>query len=176
MGKRSDKPRIAKDKYRTPMEAVLPLLPHLSPRTRFAEPCAGDGRLARHLEVHGHRCLGMWDTDPDHADVHHGNAERIRWPDPGDAIWITNPPWRRDWLHPIIRNLIRWAPAWLLFDAGWMHNGTQYPVFQPYLRKIVSIGRVRWIEGSDFDSMDDCCWYLFDPQFDPAPPVFIGPA
>ncbi len=32
----------------------------------------------------------------------------------------------------------------------------------PYLKKIVSIGRVKWIEGSSSVGKDNCCWYLFD--------------
>jgi hypothetical protein len=49
MGKRSDKPKIQKDKYYTPKEAVIPLLPHLLQHTTFDEPCAGNGTLVSHL-------------------------------------------------------------------------------------------------------------------------------
>ena len=49
MGRRSDFPRIPRDAYATPAEAVVPLLPFLAPATRFIEPCAGDGALTRHL-------------------------------------------------------------------------------------------------------------------------------
>lgn len=62
MGKRSDFERNPRDYYQTPYEAVIPLLPHLvAPHSargyvaNFVEPCAGDGRLVRHLEKHGHR-------------------------------------------------------------------------------------------------------------------------
>jgi hypothetical protein len=30
------------------------------------------------------------------------------------------------------------------------------------LKKIVSIGRVKWIEDSKSVGKDNCCWYLFD--------------
>ena len=45
MGKRSAFERRAGDAYPTPIEAVLPLIPHLRGVRNFAEPCAGDGAL-----------------------------------------------------------------------------------------------------------------------------------
>jgi hypothetical protein len=180
MAKRSDFERISKDKYRTPPEAVLPLLPHLRPRTHFVEPCAGDGRLARHLEDHGHRCLAAYDIEPEGRwvpaapEVRRADASLLRWTRPGDAIWITNPPWRRDWLHPIILNLCQQAPAWLLFDADWAHT-IQWIPYKPYCRKIVSAGRIEWIEGSGQTAKDNAAWYLFTPEFSHDPPPFYGP-
>jgi hypothetical protein len=52
-------------------------------------------------------------------------------------------------------------PTWLLFDADWMHTRQSAP-FMPHLRKIVSVGRVKWIPDSPFTGKDNCCWYLFD--------------
>ena len=49
MGKRSNFERIERDFYPTPFEAVEPLIPHLPDKFTFAEPCAGDGSLTRHL-------------------------------------------------------------------------------------------------------------------------------
>lgn len=175
MAKRSNKERIPKEKYRTPREAVIPLLPHIPLGTLFVEPCAGDGRLARHLESFGHRCLAMYDNEPDDPTVRFGDATRLRWRAPEDAMWITNPPWRRDWLHPIIRNLIRYAPAWLLFDADWAHTDQSIPLL-PYCRRIVSAGRIEWIPGTGMTSLDNSAWYLFTEEFSISPPLFYGPA
>ena len=62
MGKRSDFERVPRDYYPTPIEAVRPLIPHLPKTGLFAEPCAGDGRLIRHIEqLSG--MLGYWMTD-----------------------------------------------------------------------------------------------------------------
>jgi hypothetical protein len=36
---------------------VLPLIPYLHGIRTFAEPCAGDGALVRHLESFGLRCI-----------------------------------------------------------------------------------------------------------------------
>ena len=55
MGKRSRLERRPADFYPTPKAAVLPLIPFLraSGVRSFAEPCAGDGDLIRHLEEFG---------------------------------------------------------------------------------------------------------------------------
>ena len=57
MGKRSHFERREADFYPTPRAAVVPLIPHLRGIRNFAEPCAGDGALIRHLEEFGLRCV-----------------------------------------------------------------------------------------------------------------------
>ena len=58
MGKRSNFERREADFYPTPRAAVVPLIPYLRRGIRsFAEPCAGDGALVRHLEGFGLRCV-----------------------------------------------------------------------------------------------------------------------
>ncbi len=52
-------------------------------------------------------------------------------------------------------------PTWLLFDADWMHTKQSAP-YMIYCKKVVSVGRVKWIEGSKSVGKDNCCWYLFD--------------
>jgi hypothetical protein len=64
------------------------------------------------------------------------------------------------------------APTWLLFDADWMHTRQSAP-FMPRLRKIVSVGRVKWIPDSKMTGKDNCAWYLFDKPSD-EPAVFFG--
>ena len=75
--------------------------------------------------------------------------------------FITNPPWDREVLHSLIFHLTSIKPAWLLFDADWMHT-KQSSIFQKMLKKVVSIGRIKWIEGSKNTGKDNCCWYYFD--------------
>ena len=53
MGKRSNFKRKERDFYSTPIEAVEPLIKHLSQDFTFAEPCAGNGALCSHLEYYG---------------------------------------------------------------------------------------------------------------------------
>lgn len=158
MGKRSDFERIPRDFYPTPRAAVLPLLPYLGPNTRFAEPCAGDGRLIDVLVEHGHRCAWACDIAPRRDDIHENDAATCGL---GMAkVFITNPPWNRADLHEIIVNLSDKAPTWLLFDADWIHTRQAIP-FLPRLRKIVSVGRVKWIEDSPHTGKDNCAWHLF---------------
>lgn len=178
MAKRSDGQfeRIPNDLYRTWDErAVRALLPHLERGTQFVEPCAGAGDLIDQLERYGHRCLRALDIDPQRGDVLRGDALRLRWPRPGRGIFITNPPWTRDIMHAIIKHLCRQAPLWALFDADWVHSDQSGP-YLIYLRKIVSVGRLKWIPGSEHDSKDNSAWYLFDGTRPPGPIEFIGRA
>ena len=93
----------------------------------------------------------------------------------GDGVvFVTNPPWSRPVLHPIINNLSDQAPTWLLIDADWVHTKQAIP-YLPRLQKIVSIGRVKWIPDSPFAGKDNCCWHLFDRSRLGAPAIhFIG--
>ena len=161
MGKRSDFTRFERDYYQTPIIAVMPLLPHLPRCTRFYEPCAGDGQLANILEeMGGHYCTEAWDIEPQAGWIRKANA-LTHTPDEEGDCYITNPPWNRDVLHPLITKLSSHRPTWLLIDADWMHT-IQATSFMPTCQKIVSIGRAKWIPDSPYTSMDNCCWYLFD--------------
>lgn len=166
MGKRSDFKRVARDFYPTPYEAVVPLLPHLAPRTKFVEPCAGDFRLAEHLTQNGHICRLAYDIEPQSDFVIKADALWFDWrkdvftTDYFDCF-ITNPPWDRKILHPLITHLSDQNPTWLLFDADWMHT-KQSAQFLPRLRNVVSVGRVKWIPDSKMTGKDNACWYLFD--------------
>lgn len=156
MGKRSNYERIPRDFYPTPYEAVIPLLPFV--QGTFCEPCAGDGALIRHLEVNGLLCNAAYDIEPQECSIIKGNAFDLSVV--GANQIITNPPWGRDILHPMISHFRNLAPTWLLFDADWMHTVQSAP-YMPYCAKIVSVGRVQWIPDSESTGMDNCCWYLF---------------
>lgn len=158
MGKRSDFERMERDFYPTPRSAVLPLLPHLSAGTRFVEPCAGNGALIDHLVAEGHVCARAWDIEPQRDDIDRYDAlTRIV----GNVdCFITNPPWRRDVLHALIVHLSDQHPTWLLFDADWIHTRQAAP-YLSRLRKVVSVGRVKWIPDSKFTGKDNCAWHLF---------------
>ena len=159
MGKRSDFERVPRDFYPTPYEAVVPLLPHLVGVRTFHEPCAGDGRLIDHLETNNLRCVGASDISPRRDGIKSRNAFDIR--DCLGEVFITNPPWDRKILHPLIYRLSDIAPTWLLFDADWCHTRQSIgPMCR--CKKIVSVGRVKWIPGSKMTGKDNCAWYLFD--------------
>ena len=158
MGKRSDFERKPRDFYPTPKEAVIPLLPHLPEKGLFAEPCAGDGRLIEHIEELT-SLSGYWMTDIEpHADFI-GNGDALTDKIVGCDICITNPPWDRKILHPLIDNLSNQLPTWLLFDADWMHTKQSVPYIK-MCSKIVSVGRIKWF--GNMTGKDNCAWYLFD--------------
>lgn len=173
MGKRSKFERVERDFYPTPAEAVAPLLAHLGPRTRFIEPCAGNGALIDHLSNAGHEPIWACDIEPQRADIFTCSALETAITDAFDCF-ITNPPWLRSSLHPLIVHLSDQAPTWLLFDADWSHTRQAAP-YLPRLRKIVSVGRVKWIPNSPFTGKDNCAWHLFGkPASEPA--QFFGRA
>ena len=164
MGKRSNFERNERDYYRTPEEALIPLLPHIDYITfNFIEPCAGDGTLTSLLlKYTDGKCLYQSDIEPQESNILRKNVLDIE--DKPD-YYITNPPWDRSILHPMIFHLTSLKPTWLLFDADWMHT-RQSAIFQKMLKKVVSIGRIKWIKDSKGTGKDNCCWYLFDEKFD----------
>ena len=87
------------DLYPTPMESVLPLIPHLRAEGTwdFVEPCCGRGDLARHLVAHGLRCRYQ-------GDIMFGqDALAI---DRFDATAITNLPFSAK-SKPLMMDLLR---------------------------------------------------------------------
>jgi hypothetical protein len=152
MGKRSDFARRPMDAYATPYEAVLPLIPHLRGVETFAEPCVGEWKLVAHLKRHGLRLRYANDIQDgdgaDSLDLSFVGADAI----------ITNPPWTRQILHPMILHFQKQAPTWLLFDADWSHTKQAIP-FMDQCSHIVSVGRVKWIAESKFTGKDNACWY-----------------
>lgn len=166
MGKRSDKPKIDKDAYQTiDGKAFAPLLPHIRNVRAYAEPCLGEGRLVGHLDEQAPwmECtykndIGLGE-DAISGQLLESASNRF------DAI-ITNPPWTRKVLHPMISKFISIAPTWLLFDADWPYTMQDHlPIKVPELLdkcvKIVAVGRLKWIPDTTMSGKDNCAWYYF---------------
>jgi len=168
MGKRSSFERVARDFYPTPMAAVVPLLPHLPSVFSYVEPCAGDGALIDCLPFG--RCDWAGDIEPMRDDI--ARVDALETTDFTADFIITNPPWNRKILHPMIEHFSAYRPTWLLFDADWIHTKQSAP-FMPLLRKVVSVGRVKWIPDSKMTGKDNCAWHLFD-DYGVGPTEFIG--
>ena len=169
MGKRSNFERHARDYYRTPLAAVAPLKGHIPVGSTYIEPCAGDGCLIGHLEASlDLLTCGAFDIEPQSKFVKRADALNTwRLSDAyikGCDYIITNPPWDRKILHPMIAHFSAKLPTWLLFDADWMHTKQSAP-YMPWLRRVVSVGRVKWIPDSKMTGKDNCAWYLFDQAF-----------
>lgn len=157
MGKRSDFERVPKDAYQTiDPRAVAALAPFLYPGVTFAEPCAGQGLLVSALKKTG--CIPTYVSDIDQGH----DALDLRAEDVSHTEFIiTNPPWSRPLLHPLIEHLAGLRPTWLLFDADWAHTAQSVP-YMHYCHIIVSVGRLLWIPGTTMTGKDNCAWYLFD--------------
>ena len=166
MSKRSNFVRKERDLYMTPEAAVYPLIPHLpTEEFYFWEPCAGDGRLFRHIEkLSKGLVLSPIDIEPLDSSIKKADALTSDCPPLCDYI-ITNPPWDRKILHPMITHFSSTTPTWLLFDADWAHTQQAKP-YLLYCEKIVSVGRVKWFEDSKMTGKDNCAWYLFGPEND----------
>lgn len=164
MGKRSNFIRRERDFYSTPLAAVEPLVPHLPASFTFCEPCAGDGRLIEHIErLTDSACVSAFDLEPLGADIEELDALELTEQDLEEAkLIITNPPWDRKILHPMIERFSDLRPTWLLFDADWIHTVQSSELVKTRLCKIISIGRVKWIEDSAGSGKDNAAWYLFD--------------
>ena len=178
MGKRSDYERVERDFYPTPWQAVEPLVSHLPKEFAFAEPCAGDGALVTHIEtlMEGGWCSWASDIEPQKKGIHTKHFRDLGEHEFLEADYIiTNPPWDRKLLHPMIEYFTAFRPTWLLFDADWIHT-KQSTEYLPLLKKIVSIGRVQWIPDSKSTGKDNCCWYLFSKSdsLDSQPIQFVG--
>jgi hypothetical protein len=165
------------DLWPTPYHGILPLLPHLPDKVHFLEPCAGDGRMIGYLQEHGHVCEGAWDIEPQDPSIRALDARYLITGLAYDRfMFITNPPWSRDILHPLIMHLLPQHPTWLLFDADWAHTKQATPIL-PFCKLIVSAGRIKWLEGQEADKghspKDNCAWYFFTPHRGGGP-VFKG--
>ena len=168
--------RRKNDEYDTPDKGIAPLLPYLGPSCRYVEPCAGKGNIVNFLKKHGHECVGAYDINPraegiDKMDMFDTFDNRKLFNDA--EFIITNPPWTRKLLHPMIEMWQKIKPTWLLFDGDWAFTKQA----SPYLlncKKIVAIPRLKWIEGSPHSSKDNCAWYLFDENHNGGPTEFIG--
>ena len=173
MGKRSNFIRNKHDLYDTPASAVDYLIPHLKGVKCFYEPCYGNGALAVALEERGIHLLeacevqsaSSFDARPYHTRcrVRYNRDAMEDWPhEQCDAV-ITNLPWTRNLLHPMILHFQKIAPTWLLFDADWAFTKQARP-FIDQCSHFVSVGRLKWIPDSPHTGKDNAAWYRFHVQ------------
>jgi hypothetical protein len=161
MGKRSNFERREADFYPTPRAAVAPLIPYLRSLRTFAEPCAGDGALVRHLKSFGLRCIYA-------GDIRTGqDALALNYYGAADCI-ISNPPYTRPTMHTLIEHFQRIAPTWLLIDYDWSAT-KQAAEYMPHCSDIVILPRLKWFEGSKNTGKDNHAWYRFDSRYSGGP-------
>jgi len=160
MSKRSDFPKVEKDFYATvDPKAIPPTLVHFIRGRTYAEPCYGEGDL-EDLLMDVATCRWRSDIRPtvdssrvfDAGDL---TSEHLK----GCDLIITNPPYTKAVLLPLISHLVSLKPTWLLLPSDMAHN--QY--FTPYMKgcsKVVSIGRLCWFpkEGKRVASTENYIW------------------
>ena len=128
--------------------------------------------LVRHLEKHGHSCYFASDLEPQDepvdiagAMVSHkaitADALTLTTPLQGADVIITNTPWSRHILHPMIEHFRKHKRAWILLDAGWMFT-KQSADYMGYCSKVVAVGRLRWIADTKMTGKDDCVWLCME--------------
>jgi hypothetical protein len=171
MGKRSEFPRRERDFYPTPPSAIDPLIPFLGDIQYYAEPMAGDGSLVKHLDSTHMECVWSSDIEPQSKEIRKLDAFDLEESQilQADAI-ITNPPWHRPMLHETILHFVKTLgkPTWLLFDHDWSCTKQSAP-YMEHCRKVVAVGRVKWIPNTPHTSKDSVCWYYFTQQRGNAP-------
>lgn len=157
MGKRSNFKKIEKDAYMTfDPRAVTPLFDYYGGiNFTYYEPCVGNGDLVNLLKPLA--CIGSSDSEKDARTYQYKTDAEM---------FITNPPWTREVLHPIINNLRVQRPTWLLFDADWMFTA-QSSLYMKFCKVVLPIGRLKWIPNTTDVGKDNCAWYLFVEQESP---------
>lgn len=182
MGKRSDFKRFDRDFYPTPLEPVLCLLPHLPSGIRFAEPCCGNGDMVDHLTGAGHDLGFACDIEPGESSWSYSEQRNGLTVDSLDVLgcdfFITNPPWPAPHRFgeptlSLIRHFSAILPTWLLLPADFAHNAYAGGVLY-FCQKIISVGRVQWIPGTEQAGKDNTAWYLFDQSGEKGRTIFVG--
>lgn len=167
--------------FATPIQAVWPLIPFLVDNYEFewctfAEPCAGAGDLIKHLAKFGHVCRFSCDINPKCNQMREIDAipffERklTEWDDEYQDVMencdliITNPPFsshHTKTLHRMIDVFSKAKPTWLLLPLGKAAN-VNFAPFMAYCHEVVTIGRIKWFEGTKDKESRDFAWFLFD--------------
>jgi len=176
MSKRSSMDKVSKDYYPTRDPAAIPpkFIEFIYGKT-YAEPCCGEGDLADLLEYTGNflwlsdiEDRGFWWVK-DAMDLTEEDLQKC------DLI-ITNPPFTKAILLPMIDHFTSLKDTWLLLPADMMHN----KYFGPYMKtcsKVVSVGRICWfpVDGKRVAGTDNYAWYMWQKgQEGKTPTTFYG--
>ena len=164
MSKRSNFKKVDKEFYPTtdPKVMVPKFVSSIEGKT-YAEPCYGEGDLEDML-MDVATCKWRSDIRNTVATSEEMDALEVTPYDVRECdLIITNPPFSKNVLLPLIDHFISLKPTWLLLPADYMHN----LYFSPYMSKcsrVVSIGRVCWFpeEGKKVSSTDNFCWYFWE--------------
>lgn len=176
MSKRSDFDKVPKDFYPSTDKKILVegFVKEVRDKT-YAEPCWGEGDLEdllRGVATCGWRS-DIRDTSPFSKQM--AGTQVTPYDIRNCDLLVSNPPFTRQVLLPLIDHFVTLKPTWLLLPAGFMNN----IYFGPYMKKcskVVSIGRICWfpVNGKRVASTDDFCWYYWEEGADETQTIFIG--
>lgn len=158
---KTDYERRSRDYYPTrDPDAVYPLQHYYgSVRPIFYEPCVGEGHLLDLLNNVGFHHSGASDILDTGWGVEDASTLTGASIPNKTEVFITNPPFKWEILHPIIGNLSNILPTWLLLPADFMHNKRS----APYMNRcgvVLSVGRLYW-EENKVKGTDNFCWFCF---------------
>lgn len=119
----------------------------------------------RHLSAAGHRCTCASDIAPLGDFIDASDALSL----PQRGLIITNPPFERRLLLPLLHHWVPHQPTILLLPADHMMNQWFSP-FAPHLACVVPVGRISWLNNG-VGGFDNHCWMAFDPT----PQTFLKP-
>jgi len=152
--------RIDKEFYPTIDPKSIPpnFLKHIKGKT-YAEPCCGAGDL---INLIGDNAVCRWKSDLNPAGcgvawdamkLSKNELEKCE-------LIVTNPPYLKDVLLPLISHLSSLRPTWMLLPADIMHNGYMVEPMKK-CERVVSIGRLYWFVNEwvvkhpfDYDELD----------------------
>ncbi|MBZ9954310.1 MULTISPECIES: hypothetical protein [unclassified Mesorhizobium] len=162
MGRRSNFPQVAKDRYCTPAMALPPLLMHLPDGVRYLEPTAGNGALIRGLAESGHICQLAIDIDPTGPNIARRDALSLTTADvEGIDMIIGNLPWSWALFQPLLEHLLTLGlPVWILRDTPWLFN-RRSSAFVYRCALVQPTRRLRWIPNTRNTAKDDSAWHFF---------------
>ena len=133
-----------------------PLLRALPPASLFTEPCAGDGALIGALEAAGHICVDAYDIDPRGPDICVADALDIT----SEGLLITNPPFARPLLEPLLAHWTGRCDIWLLLPLDMLCNLWCAPYMQ-HVGHLAPIGRVSWLSNGT-GGFENYAWFRFN--------------
>ena len=183
MGKRSDFERLDKDTYSTIdpkavqvlatwMDSQDAYVKWLKNERHYAEPCYGEGVLVQELSNYGFKCGWISDINP-HYCLEYDALELTKYHLRETNFIVTNPPWTRKILHPMIDHFMSLEKeTYLLFDSDWLFTKQAVPYVNKYLSDVISVGRLQWIPDTKMKGKDNCCWYRFVPLKSATQPRF----
>lgn len=158
MSKRSSFDKIPKDFYATIDPNAIPqTFREFIEHDSYAEPCYGGGDLEKLLEG---VAVCLWKSDIREVKAVQKDGLHLTEEDVSSCDYIiTNPPYTKDVLLPLIDHWRNLKPTWLLLPADFMHN----KYFKPYMdccSLVLSVGRLYWFENTwvvkepfDFDEL-----------------------